>query len=309
MTTVNVEDRDQIKDVVRTRYGRIAGQVLDHSAIRASCCSPVELAPGVGPAQDVIPVKSASTSCCGPGNGAGDAQTTAAGLLYEAGELDGLPESVTAVSLGCGNPTAIAALRPGQVVLDLGSGGGIDCFLAARQVGPEGRVIGLDMTPEMIELAERNKAALGETAANVTFQLGEMEAMPLADASVDVIISNCVINLSPDKDAVFREAYRVLRPGGTLAVSDIVALKPLPDGLVRDLAAWSGCVAGALDVATYRSKLEAAGFQAVEVTDLVPTDFGVSEGVHGDEAQAAAKTVPGGLQSWIASARVVARKP
>ena len=168
-----------------------------------------------------------------------------------------LPDSVTQASAGCGNPTAIAGLRPGEVVLDLGSGGGIDCFLAARKVGPTGHVIGVDMTPEMISLARRNKAKLG--LDNVEFRLGEMEHMPVADGSVDVIISNCVINLAPDKDPVFAESYRVLKPGGRMSVSDIVTYGELPDLLRRSLEAWAGCLAGALDEDAYLDKMRSAG--------------------------------------------------
>jgi arsenite methyltransferase len=174
-----------------------------------------------------------------------------------------LPDSVTDASLGCGNPTAMADLKPGQVVLDLGSGGGIDCFLAAKKVGPQGRVIGLDMTPDMIKLAQRNAKKVG--AWNVEFRLGEMEDMPLPDRSVDVIISNCVINLSPDKDAVFGEAFRVLRPGGWMAVSDIVLYGELPPSVRDRLDVWASCVAGALEETDYLDKIRAAGFEGTEV--------------------------------------------
>jgi SAM-dependent methyltransferase len=188
---------------------------------------------------------------------------------------------VTDVSLGCGNPLAIAELQPGEVVLDLGSGGGIDCFLAARKVGPEGRVIGLDMTPDMIKLARRNAKKIGAT--NVDFRFGEMEEMPLPDESVDAIISNCVINLSPDKDAVFREAYRVLRPGGRMSVSDIVVDGDLPQIIRNQLDAWAGCIAGALDEAVYLDKIRAAGFEGVEVVSRDHAD--VDEGTEWDEVQ------------------------
>ena len=171
-----------------------------------------------------------------------------------------LTASSPAVStpLGCGNPTAIASLKPGEVVLDLGSGPGLDCLLAARRVGPTGRVIGVDMTAEMLELARESARRAG--AANVEFRQGDIEELPVDDASVDVIISNCVINLAPDKDAVFREAHRVLRPGGRLCVADIVALEPLDESLRSDLAQWSGCISGALEREDYRRRLQAAGF-------------------------------------------------
>ena len=297
-------DTVQVKDTVRERYGQIAESVLSNQA--GGCCgsAAIDLSQMTG-FESIIPLSS-SSSCCSPA-GQNASEITYAGLLYNPDELAGLPDSVTTASLGCGNPTAIAALQPGQVVLDLGSGGGIDCFLAARQVGPTGRVIGLDMTPAMLELAERNKQTLGAT--NVRFVQGEIEAIPLPDAEVDVIISNCVINLSPDKDAVFGEAFRVLRPGGYLAVSDVVALQPLSEAMVRDLASWSACVGGALDVNAYAQKLRAVGFERIELRDVVPTDFGASDGVQGPEAQTAVDEVPGGLKHWIASAKIVAYKP
>jgi SAM-dependent methyltransferase len=218
---------------------------------------------------------------------------------------------VTGASAGCGNPIAIAELQPGEVVLDLGSGGGIDCFLAARQVGPEGRVIGLDMTPDMIKLARRNARKLG--TQNVDFRFGEMEDMPLPDESVDVIISNCVINLSPDKDAVFGEAFRVLRPGGRLNVSDIVVNGELPQAIRTRLDAWAGCIAGALEESDYLGRIRAAGFERVEVLsrDYVP----VGEVLRVDEQQQlAAGPDPLGegadaLTGTVASIRVRASKP
>jgi SAM-dependent methyltransferase len=298
----NPTDATDVKTTVRNRYGQIAESVLANQT--ASCCGPVPVQFVDGAFDTTIPLQAAS-SCCSPG-GQAAAGPAYADLLYNPDDLAGLPESVITASLGCGNPTAIAALLPGQAVLDLGSGGGIDCFLAARQVGPNGQVIGLDMTPAMLELAERNRQALG--ADNVRFVRGEIESIPLPDADVDVIISNCVINLSPDKDAVFGEAFRVLRPGGYLAVSDVVALQPLSEAMVRDLAAWSACVAGALDGATYRKKLHAAGFERVEITDVIPTDFGIEAGIE-DGAASVAEGISGGLKSLIASAKIVAYKP
>jgi SAM-dependent methyltransferase len=293
-----------LKDQVRQRYGQIAHGVLTAGNGAASCCGPDAAARFNGLAQeDVIPLQGTASSCCSVPD-----QATTASLLYTQNELAGLPESITGAALGCGNPTAIAALQPGQTVLDLGSGGGIDCFLAARQVGPSGQVIGLDMTPDMLALAERNKASLGAAAANVRFVRGEIEAIPLPDSTVDVIISNCVINLSTDKDAVLREAFRVLRSGGYLAVSDTVALQPFTEEMRRDAEAWSACASGSLDVATYRAKLAAAGFAPVEINDVTPTDFGLSEGVD-DGAAAVAAGLAGGLQNWIASAKIVAHKP
>ncbi|MBI3952958.1 MAG: arsenite methyltransferase [Chloroflexi bacterium] len=185
------------------------------------------------------------SACCGP---AGPVEVTL------------LPASAAAVStpLGCGNPTAIASLKPGEAVLDLGSGPGLDCLLAAQRVGPTGRVIGVDMTPEMLELARESARRAG--AANVEYRQGDIEALPVDDSSVDVIVSNCVINLAPDKDAVFREAFRVLKRGGRLCVADIVALEPLDEALRSDLSQWSGCISGALEREDYRRRLQAAGF-------------------------------------------------
>jgi arsenite methyltransferase len=247
-----MSEESKVKEKVRERYGEIAVQFVEKGGA-ASCCGP----------QQTSCCPPEQTSCCGPSQTDVD-QLTNAMRLYSAQELTDLPESVTDVALGCGNPTTIADLKPGEVVLDLGSGGGIDCFLAARQVGPQGRVIGLDMTPEMIKLARQNAKKVGAT--NVEFRYGEMEDMPIPGESVDVIISNCVINLSPDKDRVFSEAYRVLRPGGRLAVSDIVTYGPLPEVVRNNLEAWAGCVAGALDETAYLDKMRQAGFTEVEVT-------------------------------------------
>lgn len=186
------------------------------------------------------------------------------GNLYTA-DTSWLPADVTNVSLGCGDPITLAGLQPGQTVLDLGSGGGIDCFMAARQVGPGGHVIGVDMTPAMLAKAERNKARVG--LDNIEFRQGFIEALPVADGSVDVILSNCVINLSPDKPAVFREAYRVLRPGGRLAASDMMTIGLFSPEERADLSAWAGCVSGAEDVADYVEAMRAAGFEDISVVD------------------------------------------
>jgi SAM-dependent methyltransferase len=263
---------EKIKEVVRETYGGIAqrfneGPVRNHGSdaspgeaegpARMSCCEPRQVA-----SSGCCAPKTAEVSCCEPSRVEGT-ETSAAARFYSAEELAGLPESVTEISLGCGNPTAIAELQPGDVVLDLGAGGGIDCFLAASRVGPQGRVIGLDMTPDMIKLARRNAKKIGAT--NVEFRYGEMEEIPLPDESVNVIISNCVINLSPDKDAVFREANRVLQPGGRISISDIVVDGELPQPIRDSLNAWAGCIAGALDEDDYLDKIRAAGFEAVSV--------------------------------------------
>jgi arsenite methyltransferase len=188
---------------------------------------------------------------------------------YSDEQLGAIPQGAD-LGLGCGNPTALASLQPGETVLDLGSGGGIDCFLAAEAVGPAGRAIGVDMTAEMIERARENARNSG--ADNVEFRLGEIEHLPAADRSADVIISNCVVNLSPDKPQVFREAFRVLKPGGRLFISDIVLLKPLPDEVKESIEAYVGCVAGASMKAEYLGAIEAAGFQNIEVLTEASAD-------------------------------------
>lgn len=200
-------------------------------------------------------------NCCGSGNGSDD--SCCAPALYDDSTLASLPASVTDISLGCGNPVAIASLRTGDVVLDLGSGGGIDCFLAARQVGETGKVIGVDMTPAMLERANQNRQRLGMT--NVEFREGQIDALPVADASVDVILSNCVINLAPDKSAVFDEAFRVLKPGGRFSVSDIVTEGEFSDELRADAERWAECVTGAIDADKYMAMLAEAGFGQVEI--------------------------------------------
>src|SRR5574340_254123 len=200
------------------------------------------------------------SSCCGTG-AACDSPIPA--NLYADHETGELPEAAVLASLGCGNPTALAELKPGETVLDLGSGGGIDVLLSAKRVGPTGKAYGLDMTDEMLELARANQRRAGAT--NVEFLKGDIENIPLPDASVDVIISNCVINLSADKDRVLREAWRVLKPGGRFAVSDVVAQGSVPDEIRNDVQLWTGCIAGALEVDQYRAKLAAAGFENIGI--------------------------------------------
>jgi arsenite methyltransferase len=203
----------------------------------------------------------AGGSCCGPT--ALDAASPITSNLYSVQQTGDLPEAAILASLGCGNPTALAQLNPGETVLDLGSGGGIDVLLSARRVGSSGKAYGLDMTDEMLALARANQQTAG--AQNVEFLKGEIEAIPLPDASVDVVISNCVINLSADKDRVLREAFRVLRPGGRFAVSDVVTQGAVPDELRRDMLLWVGCIAGALEQEEYRAKLAAAGFEGIGI--------------------------------------------
>ncbi len=226
---------DRIREKVRQRYAGIAT-----SGTSGCGCS--------------------TASCCSPQ--APSAKAQSAKLGYSKKDLEAAPEG-SDMGLGCGNPRAIAGLKKGEVVLDLGAGGGFDCFLAARQVGPRGRVIGVDMTPEMVAKARENARKGG--FKNVEFRLGEIEHLPVADASVDVILSNCVINLSPDKEQVYREAYRVLKPGGRLAISDVVAIKPIPKAVKEDFEKHSGCVAGALHVRKLEGLLRAAGFRDARV--------------------------------------------
>jgi arsenite methyltransferase len=231
--------RSDVKEVVREKYAQAATRVAQGAA--GSCCS--RTAAG-------------GESCCDP----------ITSDLYDSTQTADVPEQALLASLGCGNPTALAELKPGETVLDLGSGGGIDVLLSARRVGPTGRAFGLDMTDEMLALAEENKRRSG--LENVHFLKGEIEHIPLPDNSVDVVISNCVINLSGDKDRVLREAFRVLRPGGRFAVSDVVVRGDVPPAIRRNMELWAGCVAGALSEAEYLSRLAAAGFEkaGIEVT-------------------------------------------
>jgi len=225
--------------------------------------------------------------------GASPCCTPADRLGYTADDRAAAPEGAD-LGLGCGNPTAIASLRDGETVLDLGAGGGFDCFIAARRVGPTGRVIGVDMTPDMVTLARNNARRLA--ASNVEFRLGEIEHLPVADASVDVILSNCVINLSPDKRATFTEAFRVLAPGGRLAISDVVAIAPIPEELRNQAAALAGCVAGAMPIDELRALLAEVGFGDVRV-DIAPRSAEIVGG-----------WLPG-IERVVASATIEARKP
>lgn len=205
-------------------------------------------------------VASGGSPCCG---GSGNTRDPITGNLYDESQISALPEEALKASLGCGNPTALAELRPGETVLDLGSGGGIDVLLSARRVGPAGKAYGLDMTDEMLGLARENQRKAG--VENVEFLKGEIENIPLPENAVDVVISNCVINLSADKNRVLREAFRVLRPGGRFAVSDVVVRGPVPPEIRKNVELWIGCIAGAMDESEYRAKLIAAGFEAIEI--------------------------------------------
>jgi len=229
-----MESAADVRDVVKEKYGRAA-----------------------------LRVSSGGSSCCGAAAASGLSCDPITSNLYDSAQTGMLPEEAVLASLGCGNPTALAQLNPGETVLDLGSGGGIDVLLSARRVGPAGKAYGLDMTDEMLALANENKRKAG--AANVEFLKGEIENIPLPDNSVDVIISNCVINLSADKDRVLREAFRVLKPGGRFAVSDVVTRGEISAEIRKSVLLWVGCVAGALDENDYREKLASAGFEKITI--------------------------------------------
>jgi arsenite methyltransferase len=250
------DDADTIRQAVRQRYASAALAVTSSS----------------------------SPSCCGPDIGVGDGFGAE---FYALDQTDDLPAAAVLASLGCGNPTALATLLPGQIVLDLGSGGGIDVLLSARRVGPTGKVYGLDMTPEMIDLARRNQLEAG--IENAEFLLGTIESIPLPDQSVDVVISNCVINLAADKDAVLREAFRVLKPGGLFAVSDVVFQREVPRDVMGDMALWTGCIAGALVIDDYYDKLAAAGFADSEIIPTIVHDRAAVERL------AMTETLPAGV--------------
>ena len=286
MATQFVDDTEDVRSLVRERYGKIASDFQTGS--KASCCAPSEV----------------DSSCCDPAATISLDQIT---TMYETPELTDLPDDVTGLSLGCGDPVTLASLEQGQTVLDLGSGGGIDCFLAAKKVGESGWVIGVDMTPQMLEKARANKAKVG--AENVEFRLGEIEHLPVQDESVDVIISNCVINLSPDKPQVFREAFRVLKPGGRFAVSDIVTDGPLPEEIKASLESWVGCVAGALDVNEFIQGLETAGFTGVE---LQPAYFDrelIEEAAKQNGLESLLDDNDGAVYQTVYSAKITAYRP
>ncbi|MGH2448156.1 MAG: arsenite methyltransferase [Chloroflexota bacterium] len=267
--------KTDIAEAVRERYAGAALRVRDGGG----CCSGSEV-------------------CCA---GSHSDQSVSVGL-YDASQISGLPEEAVLASLGCGNPTALIELREGETVLDLGSGGGIDVLLAAKRVGPKGFVFGLDMTDEMLELAQRNKEAA--RAANVAFLRGRIEDIPLPSDSIDVVMSNCVINLAADKSLVLKEAARVIKPGGRLAVADVIADGPVPDELRRNLESWVGCVAGALDIDTYPSLLQSAHFQDISIE--------IIRRYTADEAGLDTSPLPSGWQTAdgrIASAFIRARQP
>lgn len=277
----NDNPQEDVRPYVRDHYGKIAESF---SGGASSCCG-----------------SSASSAACACNSESQLLQ------IYETPDAINLPADVTGLSLGCGDPITLAELQPGQTVLDLGSGGGIDCFLAARQVGPQGQVIGVDMTPAMLEKARLNKHKLG--AENVDFRLGEIEHLPVADASVDVIISNCVINLSPDKPQVLREAYRVLKPGGRLAISDVVTDGRLDDEIKSSLSAWAGCVAGAPDRQDYIRFIEEAGFCDAELTPVYFQQEDVETALESLDGELRRRVNAEQVIQTVFSARIKAVKP
>ena len=292
-------DAQAMKEKVRERYGALADKV-----IRPENAGLVKISDGYTPVGESC----CGPSCCDPAStveGSGVAQ-----VVYQATDIAGLPESVTDISLGCGDPITLANLNPGETVLDLGSGGGIDCFLAAKKVGPTGYVIGVDMTDSMLELANKNKAKLGVT--NVEFRKGEIENLPVVNDSVDVIISNCVINLSPDKDAVFKEAFRVLKPGARFTVSDMVTTGQFPEQLQKNVNGWVGCITGALDQEDYLQKLRNAGFADIYVESRKSYGLENLDELDDHSREVISKdvdwsTVPDDVRLY--SARIVAHKP
>ena len=283
--TIKLTDRNDVRELVRQKYGAAAVTVLNGEG--GACCGGNRGGGG--------------DSCC--------SEDSITGGLYDDTEAASIPEAALLASLGCGNPTALAALNPGEIVLDLGSGGGIDVLLSAKRVGPTGFAYGLDMTDEMLALAEMNKAQSG--AKNVAFLKGHIEEIPLPDNSVDVIISNCVINLSGDKDAVLREALRVLKPGGPLAVSDVVVEGELPAAIRADMEAYVGCVAGALETGDYLARLSAAGFIEASIEPTRRYMFADLEGTAccSSEVAALSRDEKSNLDGRIMGAFIRAAKP
>jgi arsenite methyltransferase len=297
-------DKEKIRETVRETYGSIAkgGSVLPETTPAASCC-----APSVTPKQ-TLPMASccapldtaakAEASCCGTEDFSTEKMAAYMGKLgYSKEDLAGVPDGAN-MMLGCGNPLALASVKPGETVVDLGCGGGFDCFLAAKEVGETGQVIGVDMTSDMISKARRNVEKI--QTKNVEFRLGEIEHLPIADNTADIIMSNCVINLSPDKTSVYRDAYRVLKPGGRLAISDVVATAPLPDDIKNNLALLSACIGGAATIRDTEEMLKEAGFEEIRVTPNDKSREIIREWDPGKTKKAA---------DYIVSAYIEGRKP
>jgi SAM-dependent methyltransferase len=281
-------DKEDIRQAVRERYGKVAisNNLAAITGRTTSCC---------GQSGSTASAKAATASCCG--NPEITSQQLSALMGYSKEDIDSAPEGSN-MGLGCGNPVALASLKPGETVVDLGSGGGFDCFLAARQVGSTGKVIGVDMTPDMVSKARMNAEKMGTDT--VEFRLGEIEHLPVADNSADIIMSNCVINLSPDKQKVYGDAFRVLKPGGRLAISDVVATAPLPDEIQQDLALLSACVGGAATIDDTVKMLEKAGFQEIEIVPKSESRQLISEWVPGESRN---------VGDYVVSADIKAVKP
>lgn len=249
---MNSNEKERIKEAVRENYGKIArtDSLTSQAHQATTCCDTTDISSGVNQ----------KASCCDPTESSGESMSTIMG--YSKKDIKSVPEEIN-MGLGCGNPVALASLRSGETVVDLGSGGGFDCFLAAKEVGETGKVIGVDMTPDMVSKARRNAEKMG--TRNVEFRLGEIENLPAADNTADIIMSNCVINLSPDKRNVYKEAYRILKPGGRLSISDVLATAELPDEVRNDLALVSACIGGAATIEDTEKLLVEAGFQNIKI--------------------------------------------
>jgi len=284
---MQIRDKEKIRQAVRDSYGKIAkaGNIVDGLSPAPSCCGPTETSTPAG----------SNASCCG-GSEVAPGQISAL-MGYSKEDIQGVIEGAN-LGLGCGNPVALASLKPGETVVDLGSGGGFDCFLAAKQVGETGQVIGVDMTPDMLSKARSNAEKMG--TKNVEFRLGEIEHLPVADNTADIIMSNCVINLSPEKLKVYREAHRILKPGGRLAISDIVATAPLPADIQQNLALVSACVGGAATIDDTTRMLQEARFEGIRIKAKDESRELISQWAPGENKNAG---------DYVVSAYIEAKKP
>ena len=284
---MQIKDKEEIRQAVRKSYGKVArgNTISSITGLETSCCGQ----------SGTSTRKASAASCCDSPEI--NSQQLSALMGYSKEDIESAPEGAN-MGLGCGNPVTLASLKPGETVLDLGSGGGFDCFLAAKQVGKNGKVIGVDMTPDMVSKARMNAEKIG--TKTVEFRLGEIEHLPVANNSVDIIMSNCVINLSPDKRKVYGDAFRVLKPGGRLAISDIVATAPLPDEIKQDLALLSACVGGAATIDDTVKMLEKAGFEDIEIIPKAESRRLISEWVAGESKNAG---------DYVVSADIKAVKP
>jgi SAM-dependent methyltransferase len=267
---METRDQEEIRQVVRESYAKVAraGTIASGVSPAAPCCG-----------ESSAPETDATASCCGPSNASAAQMSAVMGYAKE--DIEGAPEGAN-LGLGCGNPVALASLEPGETVVDLGSGGGLDCFLAAKQVGATGQVIGVDMTPDMVSRARANAEEMG--TGHVEFRLGEIEHLPVADDSADLVMSNCVINLSPDKPSVYKDAFRVLKPGGRLAIADILATAVLPEEVQENLALVAACIGGAATLADTEDMLTQVGFQDIRITPKEASRKLIREWVPGTNA-------------------------